>query len=198
MVVPAGRLARWVSNFVASHGPTTYEADGALHGRAEDGSWFRAALPLGATYPGPADPDAFVAAWSAPADWGVLVVRRGGFAVARLRDTRTVSSKVGQRHVQGRTKAGGQSQQRFARRRDNQARAAWQAAAQHAETHLASLTGPLVVGGDASGLVTVLELARLQHLTLHRLTDVPGEPRRASLEAAVDEALGISVEVHNA
>ena len=43
-----------------------------------------------------------------------------------------MESKVGQRHVQGRTKAGGQSQQRFARRRDNQARAAYEAAAEHA------------------------------------------------------------------
>ena len=66
------------------------------------------------------------------ADWGVLLVRKGGFAVARLAAERLVESKVGQRHVQGRTKAGGQSQQRFARRRDNQARQAYEAAADHA------------------------------------------------------------------
>jgi hypothetical protein len=62
----------------------------------------------------------------------VLLVRKGGFAVARLRGADLLASKVGRRHVQGRTKAGGQSQQRFARRRDNQARAAYEAAADHA------------------------------------------------------------------
>ena len=67
-----------------------------------------------------------------PPAWGVLLVRKGGFAIARLRGDDLVESKVGQRHVQGRTKAGGQSQQRFARRRDNQARAAYEAAAEHA------------------------------------------------------------------
>ena len=62
----------------------------------------------------------------------MLLVRKGGFAIARLAAPTTTDSKVGQRHVQGRTKAGGQSQQRFARRRDNQARQAYEAAAEHA------------------------------------------------------------------
>ncbi len=77
---------------------------------------------------------AFVAAAAPPEEWGVLLVRKGGFAVARLAGDRLAESKVGQRHVQGRTKAGGQSQQRFARRRDNQARDAYAAAADHAAT----------------------------------------------------------------
>ena len=68
----------------------------------------------------------------------MLLVRKGGFAVARLAGDRFVESKVGQRHVQGRTKAGGQSQQRFARRRDNQARQAYEAAAEHAARILAT------------------------------------------------------------
>jgi peptide subunit release factor 1 (eRF1) len=56
------------------------------------------------------------AAVVAPDRWGVLLVRKGGFAIARLERTALVEHKIGQRHVQGRTKAGGQSQQRFARR----------------------------------------------------------------------------------
>lgn len=198
VLVPAGRLARWVSNFVERHGPTSYAAGPGLRGDAEDGSWFCATLPFDQSYEGTPDPAAFLDAWSPPEDWGVLVARRGGFAVARVHGERIVSSKVGQRPVQGRTKAGGQSQQRFARRRDNQARAAWQAAADHATTHLGSLRGPLAVGGDPAGLATVLEVAGLGHLPQRRLADVPGEPRRASLEAAVVEALSFTVEVHNA
>ena len=46
--------------------------------------------------------------------------------MAVVRGTEVVSSMVGRRHVQGKTKAGGQSQQRFARRRDNQARQAYE------------------------------------------------------------------------
>ena len=95
-------------------------------------STFHARLPFDATYDGPADAAAFAGAVTLPADWGLLLVRKGGFAVARLAGERLVDSKVGQRHVQGRTKAGGQSQQRFARRRGNQARQAYEAAADHA------------------------------------------------------------------
>ncbi|MEZ5191432.1 MAG: Vms1/Ankzf1 family peptidyl-tRNA hydrolase [Nocardioides sp.] len=74
---------------------------------------------------------AFLAAAAPPPDWGVLLVRKGGFAIARP-SVPVTADKVGRRHVQGRTKAGGQSQQRFARRRANQARAPHEAAADHA------------------------------------------------------------------
>ena len=107
-------------------------ADGALRGVAEDGSHFAARLPFATSYAGPAEAGAFAAAAVAPGRWGVLLVRKGGFAVARLAGAEMVEHKIGQRHVQGRTKAGGQSQQRFARRRDNQARQAYEAAADHA------------------------------------------------------------------
>ena len=80
----------------------------------------------------------------------MLLVRKGGFAVARMAGEELVAHKVGQRHVQGRTKAGGQSQQRFARRRDKQAREAYEAAADHAVRVLDPVvrTGPVVTGGD--------------------------------------------------
>ena len=78
----------------------------------------------------------------------MLLVRKGGFAVARLAGDAIEESKVGQRHVQGRTKAGGQSQQRFARRRDNQARQAYEAAADHAARILTGVrtSSPAVTG----------------------------------------------------
>lgn len=196
--MPPQRWARWVENFTTRHGALTLHAGPGLAGEADDGSWFEATLPFGVPYVGPADPAAFSAAASAPADWGVLLVRRGGFAVARLSGASVVSSKVGQRHVQGRTKAGGQSQQRFARRRDNQARAAWEAAAGHAMAHLATLQGPLLVGGDAAGVESVVALAGLGDLDRHLLEAVPGEPRRAALEEAVAQGLSVRVRVLNA
>lgn len=201
VLVPADRVPRWVENFQARHGSTALAVvDGALHGTAGDGSSFLARLPLGPPYAGSPDAVRFAetARYSAPEDWGVLLVRKGGFAVARLSGTEVTASKVGQRHVQGRTKAGGQSQQRFARRRDNQARVAYEAAADHAVRLLGDLTGPLVVGGDRGALEEVLADPRLArvHVVGTRLP-VP-DPRRAVLEQAVADALAVRVEVVNA
>ncbi|WP_224769477.1 acVLRF1 family peptidyl-tRNA hydrolase [Nocardioides ochotonae] len=193
------RWERWVENFRARHGATALSvADGALGGLAEDGSTFLARLPFAASYDGPADAAAFAAAASVPQDWGVLLVRKGGFAVARLAGERTVASKVGQRHVQGRTKAGGQSQQRFARRRDNQARQAYEAAAEHAVRILGDLTGPVVTGGDHTAVEEVLADPRLRGLAPSDLWLAVPDPRRAVLEEAVRDAGKLAVEVHNA
>ena len=51
----------------------------------------------------------------------VVLVRRGGYAVGVASGDRLTAHKVGTRYVQSRTAAGGWSQQRFARRRANQA-----------------------------------------------------------------------------
>ena len=170
---------------------------GALTGRAEDGSDFSARLPFDATYDGPAEPGAFADALSVPDAWGVLLVRKGGFAIARLAAERIEESKVGQRHVQGRTKAGGQSQQRFSRRRDNQARQAYEAAADHAAR---ILTGslPVVTGGDHAAVEAVLGDRRLAGVAvIEPWLPVP-QPRRATLNAAIAEAVSIRLEVTNA
>jgi peptide subunit release factor 1 (eRF1) len=123
-----------------------------------------------------------------PADWGVLLVRKGGFAVARLHGTEITASKVGKRHVQGKTKAGGWSQQRFARRRDNQARAAMAAADEHAARILDHLDGPLIYGG--------VEDARPEDTVL-----LPGhvpDPRREVLNKAIADAQAALFSVINA
>ncbi|HET6562620.1 MAG TPA: acVLRF1 family peptidyl-tRNA hydrolase, partial [Marmoricola sp.] len=149
VLVPAGRVPRWFENFESGHGPTSYDvAAGVLEARADDGSTASAALPFDLPYEGPADPRLLGDAVRPPARWGVLLVRKGGFAVGRLAGDDLAEHKVGQRHVQGRTKAGGQSQQRFARRRDNQARVAYEAAADHATRILGPGVDALVCGGD--------------------------------------------------
>lgn len=203
VLVPAARVARWVANFSDGHGGAELSvADGRLCGLAEDGSTFRAALPFATAYDGAPDADEFAAAMTVPAGWGVLLVRKGGFAIARLEGDRIVESKVGQRHVQGRTKAGGQSQQRFARRRDNQARQAYEAAAEHAARILGGLgrNALLVVGGDRPAVEAVLEDPRLRTLAEHVVDPwlpVP-DPRRAVLEGAVRDACSAQFDVVNA
>lgn len=192
-------------NFQGRHGEAELSvADGALLGSAADGSTFAARLPFGRAYDGPSDATTFRASMSAPADWGVLLVRKGGFAIARLAGESTVDSKVGQRHVQGRTKAGGQSQQRFARRRDNQARQAYEAAADHAARILsagldkADQRLPVITGGDHAAVDEVLSDHRLQQLTvIEPWLDVP-DPRRGILEQAALDGCAARIEVHNA
>ena len=199
VLVPAARLVRWVENFRARHGDTTLAvAGGALAAEALDGSAFVARLPFEQEYAGPPEPGRLADACAAPGRWGVLLVRKGGFAVARLEGDRVVEHKVGQRHVQGRTTAGGQSQQRFARRRDNQARQAYEAAAEHAVRLLGGGPMPVVTGGDHAAVTEVLADPRLRGLTVTGPWLAVPDPRRSVLDAAVADALALRVEVTNA
>ncbi|MDT9592430.1 acVLRF1 family peptidyl-tRNA hydrolase [Nocardioides zeae] len=202
VLVPAGRWSRWVASFGERHGaPELVLEDGRLDGRAPDGSWFRASLPFDARHAGAPTPEALAVAAAPPERWGVLLVRKGGFAVALVEVRTVVASKVGRRHVQGRTKAGGQSQQRFARRRANQARAAFDAAADHAYAVWGSDENrhlDAVVGGDRAAVAEVLDDRRLRNV---RVTGpfLPGpDPRRDVLLRAVEDAQALSVDVHNA
>ena len=198
--VPPERVGRWVSNFGDRHGGCALDVrDGGLVGAAPDGSVFTAALPFGREYDGPPAIDPFLVATAPPDDWGVLLVRKGGFAIARLHGAEVIESKVGQRHVQGRTKAGGQSQQRFARRRDNQARAAYEAAASHAARLLGGVP-VLVCGGDHAAVDAVLEDSRLRGLVgavVQPWLAVP-DPRRGVLDRAVTDAGSVRMTVTNA
>lgn len=197
VLVPPERLARWVDNFEGRHGSTSLSVlDAALRGEAGDGSTFTARLPFAAAYDGVPEVAAFLAAAAPPGEWGMLLVRKGGFAVARLEEDRLIEHKIGQRHVQGRTKAGGQSQQRFARRRGNQARQAYEAAADHAARILGR--GPVVTGGDHPAVTEVLSDPRLAGLpVVGPWLPVP-DPRRAVLDQAILDAQAIGVDVTNA
>ena len=118
---------------------------------------------------------------------GVLLVRLGGYAAGVFDGRELVTSKVGSRQVHGRSAAGGQSQQRFARRREGQARVALAAAADNAVRILLPLVATLdavVVGGDRSAVDEVLadrRLAALLPLVTGRLLDVP-DPRLKVLQ----------------
>lgn len=117
---------------------------------------------------------------------GVLLVRRGGFAVGVFEGTRLAESKIGARHVQGRTKAGGWSQQRFARRREGQAREAYAAAADTAARLLlprAADLDALVVGGDAGAISALRTDVRLKPLWPKETTSFVnvGDPKAADL-----------------
>jgi hypothetical protein len=197
VLVPVARWERWVANFATGHGGADLTvADGALRGQAVDGSHFAARLPFASAYDGPPEAADFAAAAQAPGEWGVLLVRKGGFAVARMGGVALVEHKIGQRHVQGRTKAGGQSQQRFARRRDNQARQAYEAAADHAARILRP--GLLVTGGDHTAVDEVLADPRLSAMTVVEPWLAVPDPRRAVLDQAIVDAQSLALDVTNA
>jgi peptide subunit release factor 1 (eRF1) len=131
---------------------------------------------------------------------GVLLVRLGGYAAGVFEGPRLVSSKVGSRLVHGRSAAGGQSQQRFARRREGQARAALGAAADVAARILVPEVGRLeavVLGGDRRALDTVLQdprLTGLVPLVVEPRLDVP-DPRLHVLERAPRQFRAVRIRV---
>lgn len=95
---------------------------------------------------------------------GAVLVRKGGYAVGVFDGTALTASKVGSAYVQGKTKAGGWSQQRYARRRANQTEQAYAAAADVVADlllprveHLVGIFG----GGDRGAVQAVLDDPRL-------------------------------------
>jgi len=190
------RLDRWLAGFAERHGPTDATEQSTPGGvvvcaRAADGSTVLA-TPF------------------AHEPLGVVLVRRGGYAVGLASGAAFTASKVGSRHVQSRTAAGGWSQQRFARRRGKQADELVDAVVGHARRILlgddespptggaASRVRPgqsprhgiphaLVVGGDRTLVREVLEasaLRALRGLPIRELYDLP-DPRRDVLETAL-------------
>jgi hypothetical protein len=131
----------------------------------------------------------------------VILIRRGGYAVALTDGARLSAHKVGTRHVQSRTAAGGWSQQRFARRRANQADELVRAVRDHAARILGGVTcRALVVGGDRSLVAEVLEDPRLggvADLPRRELYDL-ADPNRAVLDAALERARAVWVRVEDA
>ena len=129
---------------------------------------------------------------------GVLLVRLGGHAAGVFEGERLVDSKVGSRLVHGRHRKGGSSSGRFARRREGQARAALQQAADVAARVLEPWLNRLdavVLGGDRRALDAVLadpRLAPLRPLAVDRIYDVP-DPRLAVLRAMPDRFLATIV-----
>jgi hypothetical protein len=174
------RVERWVAGFHERHGtgPAEWSGDRLVRVTGADGA-------------------TAAAEYFAYDPLGVVLVRRGGYAVGLAQEGRFLAAKVGTRHVQSRTAAGGWSQQRFARRRSNQADALADAVAQH----VVSLVLPgapvgVVVGGDRQLVSQVLSDVRLRGLAglpRRELFDLP-DPRRDVLERSLQR--GRAVRIH--
>jgi hypothetical protein len=154
---------------------------------APDGSRAECSVPFPPLQWGSDPVDDLVAHAEQERQVGVVLVRLGGHAAGVFEGERLVRSAVGRRHVQGRSAAGGWSQQRFARRRAAQGRVAFAAAADACAEVLLPVAGTLaavVTGGDRRALDQVLadpRLAPLRALVTGQVLDVP-DPRRTVLE----------------
>lgn len=191
------RLDRWLAGFAERHGAVeAVPGQGVLVLRAADGETAGLYPPPGAQ---PTDDlSTFPAAAAAPRRLGLVLIRRGGYAVGVADGAALRASKVDSRYVQGRTAAGGWSQQRFARRRDNQTRALVEAAADVvARLLLPECHGlaAVVAGGDrrlADELFADGRLGPVVGLRAERFLDV-GDPKLAVLQAAVRGARAIRI-----
>jgi peptide subunit release factor 1 (eRF1) len=200
--LPPERLGRWLERWAARHdgvARTVIEPDAVVLEGA-DGASVRCEPPFppleaGAvgTHDG-AHLDPLLEHVQRARTVGVVLVRLGGFAVGIFEGPELRASKVGSRLVHGRHRAGGSSANRFARRRQNQARSALDAAA---ETAVAILAAParagaldaVVRGGDRRALTEVFEddrLAGVARLAVERVIEVP-EPRLKVLRAAPEQ-----------
>jgi hypothetical protein len=192
------RLSRWLENFERRHGAYTQEG---LTLVAEDGASARWVTPPGVP-PASTLAELFDLAQK-PRRLGLLLARKGAVAVGVADGPELVVSKVDRHYVQGRTAAGGWSQQRFARRRDNQAKAAAADGAGIVGRLLlpeVRTLAALVTGGDRVAVDTILsvpQLAPVAALRAERLLDVP-EPRHAVLVSAIAGARAVSVLVKEA
>jgi Actinobacteria/chloroflexi VLRF1 release factor len=193
------RLARWIDRFGDRHGSMTHTvADGVLWLRAVDMAEAEILPPPGARIAD--DRDGFVAAATAPRRIGLLLARKSAYAVGIAAGADLVASKVDSSYVQSRTAAGGWSQQRFARRRANQAKAAAGDASDTVVRLLLPETSSLVAvvaGGDRRTVDAILADRRLEPVAVlvdQRFLDVP-EPRLAVLRDAVAAARAIRIRV---
>lgn len=172
------RLDRWVEGFSARH-------DGAT--RVDEPGRFVLTGGDGATAAGELFEHDRI---------GLVLVRRGGYAVGRDEGGELLAHSCGTRYVQSRTKKGGWSQQRYARRRGNQADGVVTKVVELVGRHLPKGgVDAVLVGGDRGLVGQVLDDPSLTHLTrLERRTlwDIP-DPRFTVLQDAARRARAVRI-----
>jgi hypothetical protein len=203
VTVAPDRLAGWITGFEERHGRITASARGEqVIVVAADGAQAVITVPF-PPLPVSDDPIAALRQHAlAERRVGALLVRKGGHAAGVFAGRRLITSKVGSSYVQGRTKAGGWSQQRFSRRRGNQADKAYAAAADVAATVLLPAIDDLAtvfLGGDRLAVTEVLSDSRLAPVRdkAGRAVLPVAEPRLAVLRAFPDQFLAVRIRLNH-
>lgn len=199
--IGSDRLVGWVNRFGGRNdGLASVTADGdTITLTAGDGTMAVLGVPFGPMATGTREPlEALLHHLAALGALGIVLVRGGAHSVGIAKAGTVLSSSTDRAYLQGRTAAGGWSQQRFARRRDNQRTASYDSAASTTARILAQSPVPLdglVVGGDRRGLAEVLadpRLAALAALPVRTFPDI-AEPRRAVLDEIAARSLSVEI-----
>jgi len=200
--IPGPRVTGWVERFAASHGAVAEEPDdGGTLLRAADGATalLKAPWPVdGRPGKGTTTVERLASLASQERRLGIVLVRRGGYAVGVVSGGTVSASKSGSRYVQSRSAAGGSSQQRFARRRENQANALTEAVAGYAAGVFAGHSIEyLVLGGDAALSAAVLaEAALKEYASRTRLAFLAvADPNATVLRRAAADACSVRIQV---
>ena len=197
------RLPKWVANFAARNG-------GIANHHAEGDAWTIESNE------GTSASVVWTLADGLPADWlldddpvkaaehlrdyalepriiAVLLARKSAYSVGIIKDGRIAASKTDTAYVQGKTKAGGQSQQRFARRREGQAKAAEKRAREAVFAVLGNAEyDALVTAGPVEGILEDPRLTKLR-AAVH-FGDI-AEPKQALLTQTAYRAIGFEVRI---
>lgn len=187
--VEPARLTGWVNRFAARNdGIAAMTADGeAVTITGGNGTTATAAVPFPPMRPGDREPiEALLHHLSGLGTAAVILYRGGAHCMGLARDGEVLVSSTDRTYLQGRTAAGGWSQQRYARRRSNQKDAAIDRATDLAARVLLVDPVPdiLVLGGERAGLTAILQDPRLRPLAdlpRREFPDIP-EPRRVVLD----------------
>lgn len=199
VTVSPERLAGWLGRFADRHGSVEIDHDHEeVRLRASDGATAAISVPFPPLLAASDPLAALVEHVQTNRVVGAVLVRRGGYAVGVFDGSRLVASKVGGSYVQGRTKAGGWSQHRYARRRANQAAQAYAEAADAVVRVLGPVAGDLdalIGGGDRAGVAAVLADPRLAGVRgrFGGLVLPTPDPRLRVLEAFIDQVRAVTI-----
>lgn len=194
--VPADRLERWVTTFRARHGDGPVTGTDEVRLAGTDGVVATMRLHWPGLVLGDEPLSDLLAAARVSRRLGLLAVRADGHAVGIWDGGAVVSSRRRGHYVQSRTAAGGWSQQRFARRRENQAKAAYEKAAGDVAEIIEPLAGSLdavVAAGNPAAVKAVLADSRCRRTSaLAAAVPLPRlELRDTSREALTDLAVRV-------
>ena len=199
--ISASRVVGWVNRFAGRNSGVSdlVAHPDRLEIRAGDGTLAVLEVPFGPMSIGGREPvEALVHHLAGLGLLGLVLVRGGAHSIGTAKDGVVLSSSTDRAYLQGRTAAGGWSQQRYARRRGNQLTASLADAASTVERVLlpfADRLGGLVLAGDAAALHRVMAEPTLQRLTRipsRMFGDIP-EPRRAVLDAVAQRSLVVRI-----
>ncbi|MTD13778.1 hypothetical protein GIS00_07450 [Nakamurella sp. YIM 132087] len=200
--IPPERVVGWINRFAGRNDGIDEITgdDNALALAGGDGTTASIAVPFPPMALGHREPvEALLDHIASLGTVGLILVRGGAHSIGIAREGVVLASSTDRKYLQGRTAAGGWSQQRYARRRGNQLTFSLEHAASLAARVL--LDGPpidaLVVAGDSGAITTVLadrRLAPLLPLPRRTFGDIP-EPRRAVLDDIAARSLHVEITV---